>query len=293
MAAEHWFRWHHGTVNDPKWRVVALRASHAMSRNVTIASVIAVWAAMLECASQANPRGELVGWDDEDVAAGLGLAKDEVAAIREAMEGKTLRDGALSAWDIRQPKREDSSSAERKRAQRERQRAAGNGVTSSDNESSHTKSHKVTLETETETEEKEQTPPIPPAVAGGTRKRTKGEGITFAAFVQACRESGEKPLPADHSVFDFAADTGIPRDYLQLAWREFVRQYRDTRKTQAGVKGWRQKFENCVRRNWYKLWWFPSEGACDLTTAGVQLQRELESEHQRREAEPGPSERAA
>lgn len=282
MAAEHWFRWHHGTVTDPKWRVVAARASKALSRNVTVGHVVAVWAAMLECASQANPRGELVGWSDEDVAAGLGWDEEEVSAIREAMAGKTLGGNALAGWKARQIKREDATAADRKRNQREREALdKSRGVTHSD-DSSRT----VTLETETETEEKEQTPPIPPASAGGTeRRRKKGEGMTFAAFVQACRDAGEKPLPQGHAVFDFAADTGIPVEFLELAWREFGRQYRGTSKTQVGVKGWRQKFENCVRRNWFKLWWFPEQGACDLTTAGMQLKREREAEAERKAAE--------
>lgn len=134
-------------------------------------------------------------------------------------------------------------------------------------------------EQEQEQEQKES-PPIPPASAGGTQKRSrkKGDGITFVAFVQACRASGDKPLPRDHAVFTFATDAGIPVEFLELAWREFARQYRPTKKTQAGVSGWRLKFENCVRRNWYKLWWFPQEGSCELTTAGVQLKREREAE---------------
>lgn len=124
MAAEHWFRWHHGTVNDPKWRVVANRASHALSRDVTVCHVVSVWACMLECASQATPRGTLDGWDDEDIAAGLGLDTEMVAAIREGMEGKVLEGDALSAWNVRQPKSEDATATERKRAQRAREREA-------------------------------------------------------------------------------------------------------------------------------------------------------------------------
>lgn len=128
--------------------------------------------------------------------------------------------------------------------------------------------------------------PIPPSGAPSDdakqpKARTTRGGLTFAAFVQACRESEEKPLPRDHSVFAFAESTGIPVDFLELAWREFARQYRETTKTQAGVKGWRQKFENCVRRNWFKLWWFHGDGTCELTTAGVQLKREREADRER------------
>lgn len=153
MAAEHWFRWHHGTVNDPKWRVVAARASSAMSRNVTVGHVLSVWACMLECASQSNPRGMLTGWDDEDVAAGLGMDADEVHAIRVAMQGKTLDDDTLSGWKARQPKAEDLRAADRKRAQRERENASTQAVTKSDDNESHGMSRNVTTETETETEE--------------------------------------------------------------------------------------------------------------------------------------------
>ncbi|HYG07326.1 MAG TPA: hypothetical protein VD865_13105 [Stenotrophomonas sp.] len=156
MAAEHWLRWHHGTITDPKWRVIAARAGNALSRNVTVGHVVSVWAAMLECASQANPRGTLVGWCDEDVAAALGLPEEEVAAIRAAMEGKTVAGDELSAWKRRQPKAEDGTAAQRKQAQRERERAAAKPVTGGDSGEGHEVSRSVTTETETETEEKDK-----------------------------------------------------------------------------------------------------------------------------------------
>ena len=120
MATEHWYRWHHGTVTDPKWKVVAMRAGNSLSRKVTIGHVVSVWAAMMERASQSTPRGELSGWVDEDIAAALDIDESEVAAIREAMQGKTLDGQVLIAWKRRQPKAEDVTAADRKRAQRER-----------------------------------------------------------------------------------------------------------------------------------------------------------------------------
>lgn len=137
---------------------------------------------------------------------------------------------------------------------------------------------------------KEEKPPIPPC--GGqagdakpAKRSRKADAMTYDAFVAQCRADGEKLIPADHAVFEFAASTGIPTDFLELAWREFARQYRHTRTTQAGKRGWRQKFENSVRRNWFKLWWMPEEGACQLTTAGMQLKRERDAEAARRAAE--------
>jgi hypothetical protein len=149
MAAEHWFRWHHGTVTDPKWRVVASRCVTF----VTVGHVVAVWAAMIENASQSSPRGELSGWDDEDVAVCLGFEIEQVAAIRQAMQGKVLDGNALTSWEKRQPNREDRST-ERTKAWRDRQREqrdeSKRDVTNGD-----ASKRTVTLETETETEKKE------------------------------------------------------------------------------------------------------------------------------------------
>lgn len=122
--AENWLRWHIGTATDPKWRTVARRAGQPLH------AVLAVWATMLECASEASERGTLEGWDDEDVGAALDLDDEAVAAIREAMQGKTLDGVDLTAWAKRQPKKEDNSTG-RVRAFRERRRREGS-VTSPD-----------------------------------------------------------------------------------------------------------------------------------------------------------------
>ena len=146
MAAEHWFRWHHGSVTDPKWRVIASRCV----TSVTVGHVVTVWAAMLENASQAAPRGTLSGWDDEDIAVLFGYEVAQVSAIREAMQGKVLDGDTILSWGKRQPGREDSS-AGRTREYRERQRhATRNDVTQCD-----AVKRTVTLETETETEKAE------------------------------------------------------------------------------------------------------------------------------------------
>ena len=145
MAAEHWFRWHHGCVTDPKWRVIASRCV----TSVTVGHVVAVWAAMMENASQAAPRGTLSNWDDEDVAALLGFSVEQVADIRSSMQGKVLGGDELKSWEKRQPKREDDARS-RTREWRERNRSRDDNsqpVTQCD---AHAEA--VTLETETETE---------------------------------------------------------------------------------------------------------------------------------------------
>lgn len=110
-----WFRWHNGTVTDPKWRVIAKRAG------VPLHMVIAVWPALLEAANQAAERGTLESFDPEDVAAALDLDPGQVFAIVEAMQGKVLDGVTLTGWEKRNPKRErEDSSTDRVRRYRER-----------------------------------------------------------------------------------------------------------------------------------------------------------------------------
>lgn len=115
-----WFRWHHGSVVDPKWRLVAMRAK------VRVADVVAVWAMMLEAASaNRESRGVISGWHDEAAAVCLDILPEQVASIRAAMQGVTLEGMAVTGWEKRQPKRErdeGGASTMRSQAHRERQR---------------------------------------------------------------------------------------------------------------------------------------------------------------------------
>lgn len=120
-----WLRWHHGTTTDRKWPRIAARA------DTSVAAVIAVWASLLEIASQATDRGyvHLSDDDEADLDAALGLQPDTTRRIvaelcaREMVTG----DNRIAAWDRRQPKRErdeaPGSSTERVRKHREGKRA--------------------------------------------------------------------------------------------------------------------------------------------------------------------------
>ena len=133
----------------------------------------------------------------------------------------------------------------------------------------------------------EKPPHTPPATAGGAdggksvqgkRSRPKRERVTFNAFIETCRAAGERPISTDDPIFDFAEDAGIPREFVALAWREFAIKHRDSGNQQ---KDWRAHFRDAVRRNWFKLWWCPNGGGCELTTAGVQVKRERDAERER------------
>ena len=116
----HWFRWYTGTATDPKFLVVARLSGQ------NVAAVVAVWAMLLERASDgvtqcdASKRGYITGFDSESADTLLGLEDGATEQILGALRKKNLLDGdKVTSWEKRQPKREDSS-AERTRAYRER-----------------------------------------------------------------------------------------------------------------------------------------------------------------------------
>jgi hypothetical protein len=105
-----WLRLYHDTPNDPKWRLVAAESGQCEGL------VLAVWMHMMVCASAAEDRGRLDGWDDRVVAASMGVKAAVVTDIREAMQGVVLDGDVLTGWDKRQRVSDDV--AERKRRER-------------------------------------------------------------------------------------------------------------------------------------------------------------------------------
>ncbi len=124
-----WFRWWHGSVTDPKFAWIARKSGHP------VAIVIAVWAALLEHASQESDtgrRGDVSRFDCEAIGVHLGVEEGVAESIVEAMNAKGLiAGGRIAQWEKRQPKREDSS-RDRMREYRARQNhhAAGDASSS-------------------------------------------------------------------------------------------------------------------------------------------------------------------
>jgi hypothetical protein len=114
-----WFRWHHGSVTDPKFQLVARRAG------CRLPDVIAVWAFVLEQASSSNDRGAYGDLDFESIDLLMGFDDGVTQRIVVAMEARgLLADGLVAAWTKRQVKRErtDDNSTERVKAFREKKR---------------------------------------------------------------------------------------------------------------------------------------------------------------------------
>lgn len=172
-----WFRWHHGSVTDPKFQLVAKRAG------VSLGDVIAVWAFVLEKASAEADRGTIGIVDFETLDFLLGAEEGTSARILDAMTARGLIVGSrIARWEERQAKREreDDNAAERKRRQREREDsvrqppplpATGEQVTPS-----HTTSRQVTTREEESREEKKN-----PSGSSASAKPTRvARGNRFA-----------------------------------------------------------------------------------------------------------------
>lgn len=113
-----WFRWHHGSVTDPKFQLVARRSE------TTTASVLAVWAFVLEAASSSDERGGYGEIDCESVDCLMGFDDGLTKTILDTMAARgLLGNGRVIAWEKRQPKREreDDGATQRKRQQRARE----------------------------------------------------------------------------------------------------------------------------------------------------------------------------
>lgn len=118
-----WVRLWHDMPTDPKWRSIARRAGQR------VGDVIATFNFVLVNASgNASERGRTHNLHAEDIAAALDIEEADVEAILSAMKGKVIdNDGKLLGWDKRQPKREDSTAAQRKAAWKERNGTQRNG----------------------------------------------------------------------------------------------------------------------------------------------------------------------
>lgn len=142
-----WFRLHEGTSLDVKWPLIARKT------NTNVGTVVAVWTAMLDYASQHKDRGTIAGFDCEAIDAFYGFEDGICQSVFDALVAKgMIKDGKITNWEKRQPKKEDENAALRKHQQRERENTQRTpDVTNADAQSQpvtqcHDASHDVTLD---------------------------------------------------------------------------------------------------------------------------------------------------
>lgn len=117
MASMDWWRSWHGAPTDSKWLLIGKRAGVAPG----VVSAIA-WA-LFDYASQDNDRGSVEGFDVETYSVFSGFDEAEIQSVIDAMTDKgIITEGRLSAWEKRQPKKEDPTSGERVRRFRDNKR---------------------------------------------------------------------------------------------------------------------------------------------------------------------------
>lgn len=109
-------------------------------------------------------------------------------------------------------------------------------------------------------------PPVEKPQAAPPEVKKKSP-ITLRRFLEVCRERNELPIPEDDPIFNNAERENIPTDFLHLCWLEFRDQHLTIRGTKKQAD-WRATFRNCVRSNWYGLWYTSADGAVSLSSKG-------------------------
>lgn len=100
-------------------------------------------------------------------------------------------------------------------------------------------------------------------------KASKGP-VGLNAYLALCKASGTKAVPEGCAVLRYVDQVGISREVFALHWQEFKHRHIQSDKRQ---RDWLKTLLNSVRSNWYGLWIINAEGACVLTTKGIQAQR--------------------
>lgn len=114
-----------------------------------------------------------------------------------------------------------------------------------------------------------------PTDGGGSKKG----GVLLDTWVASLK--GAEAIPGDDPIFDYAADAGIPLEFLKLSWFVFCAKARETKTRQ---KDWRQTYRNYVRSGWLRLWYVDGEGMHRLTSTGLEQQRVMEAKQEREAA---------
>ena len=190
-----WFRWHHGSVTDPKFQLIAKKAG------ASLPDVLAVWAYLLEQASANETRGEFGDIDCEAVDCMFSFDDGRTAAILTAMEVREmLSSGRVASWEKRQPKRErdTDNSADRTRAYRERQKqqsdATENHVTPCDAKERQENARGEKSREEEKREEKDAPSGNSVGAAGAATTKPEAKAARIAADWQLPKAWGEWAL---------------------------------------------------------------------------------------------------
>jgi hypothetical protein len=142
----------------------------------------------------------------------------------------------------------------------------------------------ATPEAETEAETEAEGGPGPSAIPVQAKsalpakaRRAKSPELRFADWLAQVRAAGQKPV-SESPVWAYALRVGLPEDFVWLAWARFKARYAsDPRYSAKTYSDWRAVFRNAVAEDWFRLWRPCKAGGFELTTAGEQARREVDS----------------
>ncbi|MHA3905165.1 hypothetical protein ACTPOE_16795 [Castellaniella sp. WN] len=130
-------------------------------------------------------------------------------------------------------------------------------------------------------EEKKRKDKTPPNPQGGESppKPKREPRIQLKTFIDQCVQAGEKPISGYQPLLDYVESTGLPMEFVQIAWdvfkREFLPPGQHAHRLQAR---WRQHFLNYVEKGYYRLWYAKQTDdgpVYELSTQGIQAQASL------------------
>jgi hypothetical protein len=118
--------------------------------------------------------------------------------------------------------------------------------------------------------------------------KPKREDKTLKAYLEACKEAGQKPIPADHAIRAYCRDAGISDEMLQVAWCVFRDDYTSGTNKAKRYKDWPGHFANAVKGCWAKLWWTDGTTVA-WTSRGQQEKAVLDARAKARETAHEPA----
>ena len=129
----------------------------------------------------------------------------------------------------------------------------------------------------------QKNPPNPPGGESPAKKpRERKPRIQLKTFIDQCVQAGEKPISGYQPLLTYVENTGLPMDFVQIAWdvfkREFLPPGEHANRLQAD---WRRHFLNYVEKGYYRLWYAKQtdDGPIyELSTQGIQAQASLRKE---------------
>lgn len=152
-------------------------------------------------------------------------------------------------------------SLKNQRQARWREKQAGQNV---DGKASTRPSTEASTREEKRREEKKEEQESPPS-----KKVSKAKRQSFTDWANALASDA---IAADDKIFGWAQTVGIPREWIAIAWWIFEARYEDA---DTAYSDWRAVFRKAVREDWLKAWRQTRTGDWELTTAGIQAQREM------------------